>query len=172
MSPQPDGDPIIEFRNVSYQIRDAKGQTAKLLDGVSLTVFRGETLVLLGQERRGQDDRAQTHQSAPRSDRGGCARRGKINARVGPDRVAPPHRLRDSGNWFVSALHGREECRVDSAARAMARRSHREASATNCSRWWGSSRNNSASDTRISFPEGSASEWGWRARWQPIRQSC
>src|SRR5208282_1337744 len=54
MSPQPDSDPIIQFRNVSYQIRDAKGQTANLLDGVSFTVLRGETLVLLGRSGAGK----------------------------------------------------------------------------------------------------------------------
>src|SRR5208282_2314834 len=54
MSPQPDSDPIIQFRNVSYQIRDAKGQTAKLRDGVRFTVLRGDTVVMLGRSGAGK----------------------------------------------------------------------------------------------------------------------
>jgi osmoprotectant transport system ATP-binding protein len=54
MNPEPVGQPIIEFRNASYRLRDGHGGGAVLLDSVSLTVSRGETLVLLGRSGAGK----------------------------------------------------------------------------------------------------------------------
>lgn len=47
-------EPIIEFRDAGYSIRDGEGRTTKLLEAVSLRVPRGETLVLLGRSGAGK----------------------------------------------------------------------------------------------------------------------
>jgi len=47
-------EPIIEFRNATYSIRDGSGRGTKLLDRVSLSVSRGETLALLGRSGAGK----------------------------------------------------------------------------------------------------------------------
>jgi osmoprotectant transport system ATP-binding protein len=49
MSLEPEGDPILAFRNVSYRLRDHW-----ILREVTLTVERGETLVLLGRSGAGK----------------------------------------------------------------------------------------------------------------------
>ena len=54
MNAEQDREPIIEFRNVSYRLRDRHGKEAVLLDSLSLTVSRGETLVLLGRSGAGK----------------------------------------------------------------------------------------------------------------------
>jgi len=50
MTAEPAAHPIIEFRNASYQLPDG----ATLLDSVSMTIARGETLVLLGRSGAGK----------------------------------------------------------------------------------------------------------------------
>ena len=50
MSVEPDRQPIIEFRNVRYQLPNGH----RLLNGLDLTVNRGETLVLLGRSGAGK----------------------------------------------------------------------------------------------------------------------
>ncbi|HTS13173.1 MAG TPA: ATP-binding cassette domain-containing protein [Candidatus Limnocylindrales bacterium] len=52
MNPQPDREPIIEFRNVTYRLPGA--HSSPLLDSVSFQVYRGETLVLLGRSGAGK----------------------------------------------------------------------------------------------------------------------
>jgi osmoprotectant transport system ATP-binding protein len=47
-------EPVIEFRNVSYAIENGAGRRHNLLDSLSFTVFRGETLVLLGRSGAGK----------------------------------------------------------------------------------------------------------------------
>jgi osmoprotectant transport system ATP-binding protein len=47
-------EPVIEFRNVSYAIENGAGRPHNLLDSLSFTVFRGETLVLLGRSGAGK----------------------------------------------------------------------------------------------------------------------
>jgi len=47
-------EPIIEFRNVTYALENGAGQRENLLDSLSFTVFRGETLVLLGRSGAGK----------------------------------------------------------------------------------------------------------------------
>lgn len=47
-------EPIIEFRDAGYSISRGNGSSAKLLDGVNLTVARGETLLLLGRSGAGK----------------------------------------------------------------------------------------------------------------------
>lgn len=54
MMDEPERGPIIEFRNASYAVRDGDGRAAKLLDGISLAVTRGETVVLLGRSGAGK----------------------------------------------------------------------------------------------------------------------
>jgi osmoprotectant transport system ATP-binding protein len=46
--------PIIEFRNAGYSIGDGHGRATKLLEGVNLSVSRGETLILLGRSGAGK----------------------------------------------------------------------------------------------------------------------
>lgn len=47
-------EPIIEFRDVTYRLRDRDGREAILLDSLSLVAARGETLVLLGRSGAGK----------------------------------------------------------------------------------------------------------------------
>ncbi|HLV95315.1 MAG TPA: ATP-binding cassette domain-containing protein [Candidatus Acidoferrales bacterium] len=47
-------EPIIEFRNVTYHLRDGDGHQKSLLESLNLTVSRGETLVLLGRSGAGK----------------------------------------------------------------------------------------------------------------------
>jgi osmoprotectant transport system ATP-binding protein len=54
MDGQPQREAIIEFRHVSYRLRDGAGRTANLLESVSFAVTRGETLVLLGRSGAGK----------------------------------------------------------------------------------------------------------------------
>ena len=54
MNDEPDREAIIEFRNVSYKLADGDGREAMLLESVSFTVLRGETLVLLGRSGAGK----------------------------------------------------------------------------------------------------------------------
>lgn len=54
MNGRPDSQTIIEFRNVSYRLRDGRGRQLDLLQSVSFTVARGETLVLLGRSGAGK----------------------------------------------------------------------------------------------------------------------
>jgi osmoprotectant transport system ATP-binding protein len=49
-----DSEPIIEFRDVAFSIRDDHGRVANLLEGINLLVSRGETLVLLGRSGAGK----------------------------------------------------------------------------------------------------------------------
>lgn len=48
------GEAIIEFRSVSFRLRNGAGQEAWLLDSVSFSIARGETLVLLGRSGAGK----------------------------------------------------------------------------------------------------------------------
>jgi osmoprotectant transport system ATP-binding protein len=54
MNTQPDREAIIEFHNVSYRLRGVDGRPQYLLEDVSFTVARGETLVLLGRSGAGK----------------------------------------------------------------------------------------------------------------------
>ena len=54
MTAQPAGEPIIEFRNVTYRLGDGNGGFRHILRSLSLTVFRGETVVLLGRSGAGK----------------------------------------------------------------------------------------------------------------------
>jgi len=54
MNNQLDREAIIEFRNVSYRLADGDGCAVTLLDSVSFTVWRGETLVMLGRSGAGK----------------------------------------------------------------------------------------------------------------------
>jgi osmoprotectant transport system ATP-binding protein len=49
-----DREPIIEFRNVTYAVQNGAGRPENLLNSLSFTVFRGETLVLLGRSGAGK----------------------------------------------------------------------------------------------------------------------
>lgn len=51
---QRDREAMIEFRNVSYTLADGDGRPSALLESVSFTVLRGETLVLLGRSGAGK----------------------------------------------------------------------------------------------------------------------
>jgi osmoprotectant transport system ATP-binding protein len=54
MSAEPGGEPVIEFRNVAYRLRDGDGRKTSILDSLDLRVFRGETLALLGRSGAGK----------------------------------------------------------------------------------------------------------------------
>ncbi|HTU35527.1 MAG TPA: ATP-binding cassette domain-containing protein [Candidatus Acidoferrum sp.] len=54
MTPNFDGGPIIEFATVTYSLAERDGKQRKLVDGLSLAVSRGETLVLLGRSGAGK----------------------------------------------------------------------------------------------------------------------
>jgi osmoprotectant transport system ATP-binding protein len=54
MNTQPDREAIIEFHNVCYRLRGVDGRPQYLLEDVSFTVARGETLVLLGRSGAGK----------------------------------------------------------------------------------------------------------------------
>jgi osmoprotectant transport system ATP-binding protein len=54
MNGQTDREAIIEFRNVSCRLQDGAGRTANLLQSLSLSVARGETLILLGRSGAGK----------------------------------------------------------------------------------------------------------------------
>jgi osmoprotectant transport system ATP-binding protein len=49
-----DREAIIEFRDVTYRLPDSDGREVNLLECVSFTVWRGETLVLLGRSGAGK----------------------------------------------------------------------------------------------------------------------
>ncbi len=42
MDAKPDREPVIEFRNVSYCLRDGDGRQKSLLESLDLSVSRGE----------------------------------------------------------------------------------------------------------------------------------
>lgn len=48
------GEPVIDFRNASFCLRDRDGNEKKILDSLNLTVSRGETVVLLGRSGAGK----------------------------------------------------------------------------------------------------------------------
>lgn len=48
------GEPVIDFRNASFCLRDRDGVDKKILDSLNLTVSRGETVVLLGRSGAGK----------------------------------------------------------------------------------------------------------------------
>jgi osmoprotectant transport system ATP-binding protein len=54
MNPELQGEPIIEFRNVGYRLRDGQGSEKQLVSSLTLKVSRGETLVLLGRSGAGK----------------------------------------------------------------------------------------------------------------------
>ena len=54
MNKPEDREAIIEFREVSYRLRDGDRRAVVLLECVSFIVFRGETLVLLGRSGAGK----------------------------------------------------------------------------------------------------------------------
>lgn len=54
MNPAPDREPAIEFRNVSFYLRDGNARQASLLEHLNLSVTRGETLILLGRSGAGK----------------------------------------------------------------------------------------------------------------------
>src|SRR5690348_18508159 len=48
------GEPVIEFRNAIFCLRDRDGIEKKILDSLNLTVSGGETVVLLGRSGAGK----------------------------------------------------------------------------------------------------------------------
>jgi osmoprotectant transport system ATP-binding protein len=54
MRVEPDSQPIIEFRDVGYELADGAGRRTKLLQSLSFTVPRSETLILLGRSGAGK----------------------------------------------------------------------------------------------------------------------
>ncbi|HEV2205093.1 MAG TPA: ATP-binding cassette domain-containing protein [Candidatus Acidoferrales bacterium] len=48
------GEPVIDFRNASFCLRDRDGNEKKILDSLNLTVSRGETVVLFGRSGAGK----------------------------------------------------------------------------------------------------------------------
>jgi osmoprotectant transport system ATP-binding protein len=54
MNAQADPEAIIEFRGVTYRLRDGDGRQKSLLESLDLSVSRGETLVLLGRSGAGK----------------------------------------------------------------------------------------------------------------------
>lgn len=54
MSSAQSGEPVIEFRDASFWLRDRDGSQKTILDSLNLTVSRGETLVLLGRSGAGK----------------------------------------------------------------------------------------------------------------------
>ncbi len=113
----PDG-VAIEFRDV--QFRAPTGQA--ILETLSLQIQSGETLVLLGRSGSGKTTALAPDQSAARTnERQSDGRRPRHN-RLERSRIAPPHRLRNSGRGPVPALHSRTKCRGSAASREVARR--------------------------------------------------
>ncbi len=54
MQPKSDGEPIIEFSNVTFALPGRDGKQSKLIDGLTFAISGGETLILLGRSGAGK----------------------------------------------------------------------------------------------------------------------
>ena len=93
--------PIVEFRNVSFAI-----DGAKILEDINLEIFRGETLVLLGESGCGKTTTLKLiNRLIEPTERRSFGRR-KIDNGLGRDKTSPAYRLRFAGSAAFSAFYG------------------------------------------------------------------
>src|SRR5579864_7144577 len=108
-----DRQPAIEFRHVHYTLSNRE-----LLNDVSFSVARGETLVLLGRSGAGKTTALKMINRLLVRSSGGR----QADNPVGSNRVAAKNRICDPGYWTFPALHRYAKYFADSPARTLAPR--------------------------------------------------
>ena len=84
----------VEFRDVSYHAIGDHARRLEILRSLSLTLFRGETLILLGRSGSGKTTALKlvNRLLVPMCKETGAGRQ-PVDAGLGSDQLRPPHRL-------------------------------------------------------------------------------
>jgi ABC-type proline/glycine betaine transport system ATPase subunit len=93
--------PIVEFISVSYEI-----EKTKILADLNLQIFKGETLVLLGESGCGKTTTLKLINRLIEPTSGTVRVEGKSTLDWNRDKSAAAHRLRFAGSRTFSAFYG------------------------------------------------------------------